>query len=385
MFTAYRRHEKTCKYASRGRNHFRCGCPIYADDCSHDSRERIRKSLGTRDWEQALATVLEWNKAGVPCETSEPLSVEAAIEIFKKSMTVRNLKSDTISKYELMFKGLRAFAAERNIKHIAGLTKEAMHEFRATWPEKNLTAQKKLDRLKAFGNFAVEIGWLPSSPAAGMKSPRIRQAPTMPYTDDQMKAIVEAATDMIHEARPCARHNLLRVRSLVLLLRYSGLRIGDATACSVEQLVDKRLRVYTQKTGQHVHIVLPDFVIRALETTPRKSERFWFWSGHGQIKTQIKNWQRFLVDLGERAKVSDFHAHRFRDTFAVKLLLDGTPLERVSILLGHSSIKVTEKHYSPWIQARQEQAEADVRRSWQCDPLFLMESTAVGGAKAKLQ
>jgi len=32
-------------------------------------------------------------------------------------------------------------------------------------------------------------------------------------------------------------------------------------------------------------------------------------------------------------------------------------MERVSIVLGHSSIKVTEKHYSPWVRARQEQLE----------------------------
>jgi integrase len=55
---------------------------------------------------------------------------------------------------------------------------------------------------------------------------------------------------------------------------------------------------------------------------------------------------------------------RFRDTFAVGLLQAGVPMERVSVLLGHSSIKVTEKHYSPWVRARQEQLEADVRRRW---------------------
>ena len=39
-------------------------------------------------------------------------------------------------------------------------------------------------------------------------------------------------------------------------------------------------------------------------------------------------------------------------------------MERVSVLLGHSSIKVTERYYSPWVRARREQLEADVRRSW---------------------
>jgi hypothetical protein len=56
----------------------------------------------------------------------------------------------------------------------------------------------------------------------------------------------------------------------------------------------------------------------------------------------------------------------------VELLLKGVPLERVSILLGHSSVKVTEKHYSPWIRERQEQAEADVKRTWARDPVALM-------------
>jgi integrase len=30
------------------------------------------------------------------------------------------------------------------------------------------------------------------------------------------------------------------------------------------------------------------------------------------------------------------HAHRFRDTFAVELLLAGVPIDRVYVLLGHS-------------------------------------------------
>lgn len=52
------------------------------------------------------------------------------------------------------------------------------------------------------------------------------------------------------------------------------------------------------------------------------------------------------------AKVNNGHAHRFRDTFAVELLLAGVPIERVSILLGHQSIKITERHYSLWTRPR---------------------------------
>ncbi len=58
----------------------------------------------------------------------------------------------------------------------------------------------------------------------------------------------------------------------------------------------------------------------------------------------------------------------FRDTFAVEMLLAGVPLEQVSILLGHKSMKITEKHYTPWVNARQEQLAANVRKAWNAFP-----------------
>jgi len=41
----------------------------------------------------------------------------------------------------------------------------------------------------------------------------------------------------------------------------------------------------------------------------------------------------------------------------------GVPVERVSILLGDQSARITEKHYAPCVRARQEHLEADVRRT----------------------
>jgi len=59
----------------------------------------------------------------------------------------------------------------------------------------------------------------------------------------------------------------------------------------------------------------------------------------------------------------------FRDTFAVELLLAGVPIDQVSILLAHSSVKITEKHYAPWVKARQEQMEPNVQRAWFHEPI----------------
>ena len=69
-----------------------------------------------------------------------------------------------------------------------------------------------------------------------------------------------------------------------------------------------------------------------------------------------------------KAGVSHGHeemlSHRFRHTFAVENLLAGMPIERVSILLGHKTVRTTEKYYSAWFQERQSRLEAEVKDAW---------------------
>ena|ERR1700720_578217 len=81
------------------------------------------------------------------------------------------------------------------------------------------------------------------------------------------------------------------------------------------------------------------------------------------LHNAIGKWQRRMQTLFELAKVHGGHAHRFRDAFAVELLLGGFPLERVSVLLGHQRVRITERHYSPWVRSRQEQLEQVMERT----------------------
>jgi hypothetical protein len=51
------------------------------------------------------------------------------------------------------------------------------------------------------------------------------------------------------------------------------------------------------------------------------------------------------------------------------------PLDRVSVLLGHRKVSVTEKHYAAWVRERQEQLELDLQRAWSQDPIAALEGT----------
>ena len=83
----------------------------------------------------------------------------------------------------------------------------------------------------------------------------------------------------------------------------------------------------------------------------------------------------------ESNALPDGHAHRFADTFAVELLLAG--VEIVSVLLGHQSMRITERHYSPWVRARQEQLEQDLKHAWEQDPVALMETKGTPEVRGK--
>ena len=84
-----------------------------------------------------------------------------------------------------------------------------------------------------------------------------------------------------------------------------------------------------------------------------------------------------IKNLFKQAKVSKAYAHRFRDTFSVELLLAGVPTVEVSILFGHSNIKITQKHYSPWVRDRQ-LLEADLERAWARDPVVQAQGEMSG-------
>jgi integrase/recombinase XerD len=42
----------------------------------------------------------------------------------------------------------------------------------------------------------------------------------------------------------------------------------------------------------------------------------------------------------------------------------GVPLHEVSLLLGHTSVKTTEKHYAPYVKERAERMHANVSAAW---------------------
>lgn len=370
MLTIYRRHKKSCGHRGEGRKYRRCRCPIWIDGTLHG--KEVREALNELDWERAQKTVRD-RESEQPDEQTQvsAVSVEEATQKYIADAEARQLSGETVKKYKRLFAKFTAFAQGEGITLLTELGVDALGSFRASWKLGPRTSVKELERLRAFFDFARDREWVKKNPAQELKAPKPKLRPTMPFTHDQMIRILSALDSY---AKTAGIRNAQRLRAFVLLLRYSGMRIGDTVQCSVDRIEKNRLFLYTQKTGTPVYCVLPEFVIRSLEAAPRTSERFYFWTGASKLHSAVGKWQRRLQRLFELAEVSSGHAHRFRDTYATELLLAGVPMDRVSVLLGHQSIRVTERHYAPWTRSRQEQIEADLTRAWSRDPVALLET-----------
>ena len=190
--------------------------------------------------------------------------------------------------------------------------------------------------------------------------------PTLPLTPEEFKRLLEAVPKAFPDATKAAR-----VHALIRCMRFSGVAIGDAVGLErskIQRDAAKNLtRIVTSraKTGVDVSVPIPPDVAKELLTVANGNPRYVFWqTGNGQPESAVKNWHRDLRLLFEEAKLPGGHPHQLRDTAAVEWLNAGIPLERSQDYSGHSSIRTTEKHYSPWIKSRQDRLDSLVVATW---------------------
>jgi integrase/recombinase XerD len=244
---------------------------------------------------------------------------------------------------------------------IRGITVDDLGRYRETWKAAPITAVKKLERLRAFFKFCVDRGWCKFNPAVPLKKPKARFRPTLPFTKEEVEKILWA-TEIYPIKGIYGESSRKRIKAFVRLLLFSGLRIRDAVTIEFSRFDSEgKILLYTQKTGQPVYLPLPPDV--AADVMSLRKDRWPFWSGEGNPKSAVGDWQRSLRKLFKLAGVKG-HAHMFRDTLALRLLEKNIPLETVAVILGNS-LKVAEKHYAPWVKSRQDALESAVIKTWE--------------------
>jgi len=411
MLTVYTRHHPGCKNAS-DKTWRRCNCPKWIWGSLNG--KFLRQSARTHSWEVAeelrqqliegatqpsqpaadtQPTLIVTSPVPLQARVHPPdaaeeidpvksrkarVTIEKAVESYLADARSRELKPATLSKLETIFrKQFLAWTRVQGVDYLDQIDLDALLSFRSTWKDGGLAKQKKQDRLIGFFWACVRRGYISQNPTMGLGKIKVVQVPTDYFPREEFQKILDA-THIYGDPRGGfipVEDLRTRLRTMTLLMRWSGLRIRDAVTLERDRLHGDSLMLYQAKTGTPVYVPLPPHVVEALQNVPpgpKPNPRYFFWSGNGQPKSVVADWQRSYRRLFKLANLTQAdgspkrcHPHMFRDTFAVEMLLAGVPIDQVSLLLGHASVKITEKSYSPFVKARQIQLQDSVRSAWQ--------------------
>jgi site-specific recombinase XerD len=336
----------------RSQKQLRRPCPIWVRGTAHSGkyiRQSLKKTIGysTRDWNEAHRKIREWEESGSQPQpvVESRKTIEQLQAMYVDNMTTQNLANETIRKTRFLFSQLLTFAKQQNLKFVDEITRTQIEAFRNTWTDDALSRQKRYERLRSVFRYALDHELIAVNPTAKLKGIKVKDdsGKVKDFGGVEMKAILEAARADKDK----------RIYPLVLLLRYSGLRISDATMLHKDALKGNQLTVRTIKTNAEVSVTLPAFVANQLRAIERQHEGYYFWNGESTLASLTDLYRDYhLRRVFTAAKVTGT-PHMFRHTFVHVLLNEGLSMRDVAAAIG-DTVRITERHYGKWNVREQE-------------------------------
>jgi integrase len=196
--------------------------------------------------------------------------------------------------------------------------------------------------LHASFNYALDCDYIQRNPVR-YKNLSTVGGNMLPFTDEELAAMLQ---DKYLQKNPM-------LRALVLTFLFTGLRKSDVQTLPVAALetTAEGMILKTRKRGKVVALVLHTELRAALEHHLAHRHGPYCKSPH----IFNGNLYSFIQRLCKRCGIQGGHPHRFRDTFAVRLLDEGGSLYDVANALGITH-RVAEQNYTPYVKELQDRA-----------------------------
>lgn len=367
----YSRHRANCKWAGDDRR-LGCDCPKML---SWYRGKLHRISAQTCDGQVAESKARELEAGFKAAARGEPLPkkkagklLEDAVADFLRSKEQNGVTAKHVAKLRYELGEFSKFALAKGLVMVADVQTEHVLAWRNALEGAQNTRAKKVFRLIGFFEFCVEMGWIIRNVARAQSivvKYSDEQEPKA-LTDGQFERLLAAISKVNGRTSDGQRRKL---RSLLLLMRWTGLAIRDAVCIERAQFENSskefwKLFLRRAKTGHPVYCTLKSEIVEQIMLGANSEGRWLFVesvpAGEKELDNMVQSWGSLMRKLGEVAELKDehrnavkFHSHMLRHTFVSWCLNHDLPTEDVAALIG-DSVQIVARHYSGWIAGRQE-------------------------------
>lgn len=200
------------------------------------------------------------------------------------------------------------------------------------------TLIRYMKALKKITNRCLANDWIQKDPFVGIK---FREEPTEP------EFLTLEEVDRIYNCNPGSKR-LEVIKDMFLMSAFTGLAFTDVSQLTEDHIVtdndgNKWIRKPRQKTKQMSNIPLLDVPLAIIEKYQGDKKA----AKKGVLLpipcNQVMN--RYLKEIAEICKINKhLTMHTARHTYATLCLSQGVSLKNVSKMLGHASVKMTERY-----------------------------------------
>lgn len=219
---------------------------------------------------------------------------------------------------------------------------------------KAATINRNLAAIRSYAAWAKNSGSAIYNPADGIKGiSQQKHAPKWLDRKEQAAVIREAERRIQASKTEPAKRQAIRDYCILSVLLNTGLRVSELVALEVEDITYSErkgeLRVRAGKGTKERTIPLNDSCRKAIRAwysvRPEDKTNRVFTTQRGSATTRAI--QTILESIGAAAHVENMTPHVARHTFAKNLINAGVSLEKVAMLLGHSSLDTTMVYITP--------------------------------------
>ncbi|EHN8898450.1 site-specific integrase [Enterobacter hormaechei] len=203
---------------------------------------------------------------------------------------------------------------------------------------KNSTKNRHLNLVKAICSFAVEHCYMDKSPVAGMRTYKEPASFRKTLEPEEFSSLIRVLKEEV-VAEP--RDTL----SLIMLLAFTGMRLGEARAGLIEDINFKQNTLFLRdsKSGDSRLVPLCREAKEILRMQQNKygAAGLIFRSINGGMVSEPR---RLMAKLCEKAGIRKCLLHELRYTAGSAMLAATKNIYAVKVFLGHRNIKTTERY-----------------------------------------